>query len=66
MLRLRAVTRRSPGEAFIPAAGASPTVVGSGGERVRQPGGRGDPPGRETRKAASGRVTADELPKKEH
>jgi len=40
LLRLQAVTLRSPGELFIFAARSSPTAVGSKGSSVRQPGRR--------------------------
>lgn len=39
-LLLQAVTGWSPGKLFIPAAGSSPTNVGSGGSSLRQPGRR--------------------------
>lgn len=39
-LLLQAVAGWSPGKPFIPAAGSSPTNVGSGGSSLRQPGRR--------------------------
>ncbi len=50
-LLLQAVLSRSPGELFILVAGWSPTLVGSEGSSLRQPGRRGELPEEATSKA---------------